>query len=82
MVVPSFMVDASGMIGHQLFQELMKTHEMRDVVHRSQEQCACVDLFNIGNTYCNIDILDLSSILMILNDFYLEVVINTIGIFK
>jgi dTDP-4-dehydrorhamnose reductase len=71
-----------GMLGHQLFLSLRKTHEVRVTLHQDLNAYKQFNLFTTENSFSRINVCQTDNLLSILSCFQPDVVINAIGIVK
>jgi len=69
---------AGGLIGHKLFQILKADMDVFAVLHRSSIH----PLFNGGNVFNNIDVLEFDRLVPLINDHQIDVILNCVGITK
>lgn len=71
-----------GMLGHQLLRQLASRHETRVTLHQPLEAYRQFGLFDRGNAYDSVDVLDAARIIEIFSDFKPQAAINAAGIVK
>lgn len=71
-----------GMLGHRLFQSLMPHHDVRVTLRRLLGQCEHYNLFNSGNAFDNVDVLDYERLSEVIRQFKPQAVVNCVGIIK
>lgn len=74
---------ADGMIGHQHFLHFQKIFEVRAALRQKAAVYSnFTDVFNMQNSYFEVDVCDPSSVESALADFRPDIVINAVGIVK
>ena len=71
-----------GMLGHQLFLSLQKSHDVRVTLHHGVEFYKKYNIFHPSNSYFNIDVRYDNNLLPIFSDFKPQVLINAVGLVK
>ena len=72
----------SGLIGHELFQELSLSHEVFGTLHQSKNNYGNIDLFSGHNVIEKIDVLNLEILYGVLYAVNPDVILNCVGITK
>ncbi len=75
-------IGGDGMLGHQLFHGLGRSHDVRVTLRRPLPEYASLALFTDDNAYSGIDVRCPDSVAGVLADFRPEVVCNAVGIVK
>jgi dTDP-4-dehydrorhamnose reductase len=71
-----------GMLGHRLLRQFAPRHETRVTLHQPLDAYRQFGLFDRGNAYDSIDVLDAARIIEIFSDFKPQAAINAAGIVK
>ena len=71
-----------GMLGHRLLRQLAPRHETRVTLHQPLDAYRQFGLFDRGNAYDSVDVLDAARIIEIFSDFKPQAAINAAGIVK
>jgi len=71
-----------GMLGHQLLKSYRGHQDVRVTLRRPLEEYAHSHLFDPGNAFSNVDVLDFGRVSGIIRDYEPEAVINAVGIVK
>jgi dTDP-4-dehydrorhamnose reductase len=71
-----------GMLGHRLLRQLAPRHETRVTLRQPLDSYRQFGLFDSGNAYDGVDVLDLSRVIDVFSSFAPQAVINTVGIVK
>lgn len=71
-----------GMLGHRLLRQFAPRHETRVTLHQPMDAYQQFRLFDRGNAYDRIDVLDPSQVVKVFSDFKPQAVINAAGIVK
>lgn len=71
---------AGGMIGHRMFIELRKKHDVLATLRSDLQRFEKFKLFDSSNTLENVDVTNSQKILKLLNDHTPDVVLNCVGI--
>ena len=71
-----------GMLGHRLLQEFAPHHETRVTLRQPLNSYRRFGMFNAGNAYDRVDVLDPSRVLKVFADFKPQAAINAVGIVK
>lgn len=72
----------SGLIGHNLYQELSSDFEVFGTLHRSKNQYRNIAMFSGNNVVENVDVSKFEMLKGLLNAINPEVIINCVGITK
>ena len=75
-------IGGNGMLGHQFTRYLSKNHNVKVTLRNKLESYKNLNLFSKENSYCNVDIRSLNSVLEVFEDFVPQAVINCSGITK
>src|SRR5688572_7044129 len=71
-----------GMLGHHLLRQFAPRHETRVTLHQPLDAYRQFGLFDHGNAYDSVDVLDAARIIEIFSDFKPQAAINAAGIVK
>jgi dTDP-4-dehydrorhamnose reductase len=71
-----------GMLGHRLLRQFAPRHETRVTLHQPLDAYRQFGLFDRGNAYDSVDVLDAARIIEIFSDFKPQAAINAAGIVK
>jgi dTDP-4-dehydrorhamnose reductase len=71
-----------GMFGHQVFQTLKQTHDVRVTLHQPLFSYKQFGLFDETNAFAGIDVCSLSSLIEVFSKFRPQAVINGVGFVK
>lgn len=71
-----------GMLGHQLFSHLQLRHDLRCTLRQGLRVYKNFGIFNVRNSYTDIDVRSLERLIEVLADFRPEAVVNCVGIVK
>ena len=72
----------SGLIGHQLFKELLQNHETFGVLHRKKKAYGNLKLFSGDNTIEGVDVNNFELLTGVINTVNPDVILNCSGITK
>lgn len=75
-------IGGDGMLGHQLFKSLGRTHDVRVTLRRPLSAYVHLGLFTSENAYSCIDVRTDGGLANVLGDFYPHVICNAAGIVK
>lgn len=70
------------MLGHRLLKSLRKDHDIRVTLRRGPSDYEGYGLFDEGNSYYGVEVLDHDKLTEVVADFHPEAVVNAIGIVK
>ena len=71
-----------GMLGHRLLKHLSHDHDVRVTLRRSPSDYERYGLFDEGNAYYGVEVLDHDKVTEVVADFKPEAVVNAVGIVK
>jgi dTDP-4-dehydrorhamnose reductase len=71
-----------GMLGHRLYCDLGKRHEVRVTLRQSLAQYAVLELFRPAGAYDEVDVRNIERVRTVIGDFRPDAVINATGIVK
>ncbi len=71
-----------GMLGHRLLKHLGENHEVRATLRRGPSDYERYGLFDGGNSYYGVEVLDRDKLGEVVADFRPEAVVNAVGIVK
>lgn len=71
-----------GMLGHQLFRQLLKKHDVRSTLRQEIAAYTVFGMFTNENSYSGIDVCCTHRLIEVLDDFRPEAVVNAVGIVK
>lgn len=71
-----------GMLGHQLYRQWSKRHEVKVTLRQDLAAYARFRLFNAENACAGVNVRDSERVLEILSDFRPDAVVNAVGIVK
>jgi dTDP-4-dehydrorhamnose reductase len=71
-----------GMLGHRLLREFAPRHETRVTLRQPLDTYGRFGMFNAGNAYDRVDVLDPSRVLKVFAEFKPQTAINAAGIVK
>jgi len=71
-----------GMLGHRLFKYLRPRHDVRVTLHQPLSTYRHFDLFDAGNAYAGLDVIQIEHLMEVLADFHPQAVVNATGIIK
>lgn len=71
-----------GMLGHRLLKHLSQNHDVRVTLRRGPSEYERYELFDEGNSYYGVEVLDRDAVTEVLADFRPEAVVNAVGIVK
>lgn len=71
-----------GMLGHRLLRQFAPRHETRVTLHQPLDAYQRLRVFDRGNAYDRIDVLEPSQIVKVFSDFKPQAAINAAGIVK
>jgi len=81
--VKVLILGASGMIGHRMWAEFGKVHETYGVIRRPElGPLANIEGINSQQSFCNVDVKDISKIDSIIGEVKPDVVLNCVGVIK
>jgi dTDP-4-dehydrorhamnose reductase len=72
----------SGMLGHQLFNRLSMTHDVRVTLHRPLSEYSRLGLFDASNAYANIELDSMEALTGAVKDFSPQVIVNAVAFIK
>ena len=72
----------SGMLGHQLFKRLSKSHDVSVTLRRDLASYSSCGLFDTGNSYPQIELSSPEPLSKVLDDFRPGVIVNAAGVLK
>ncbi|MDP8262997.1 MAG: SDR family oxidoreductase [Candidatus Ancaeobacter aquaticus] len=75
-------VGGDGMLGHQLFLHLRKSHDVSVTLRLNTMEYKKYGIYDDRNTFYNVDICDIDQVEHVLSEFKPEAVVNAIGIVK
>ncbi len=70
------------MLGHRLLKHLSQNHDVRVTLRRGPSEYERYELFDEGNSYYGVEVLDRDAVTEVLADFRPEAVVNAVGIVK
>lgn len=71
-----------GMLGHQLLQDLLPTHDVRVTLRQERPAYRNFKLFTEANSYTGVDVRVTDRLISVFADFHPEAVINAVGVVK
>lgn len=71
-----------GMLGHRLLEHLSPNHDVRVTLRRGPSDYERYELFDEGNAYYGVEVLDQDKLTEVVADFRPEAVVNAVGIVK
>ena len=71
-----------GMLGHRLLRQFAPRHETRVTLHQPLDAYQRLQVFDRGNAYDRIDVLEPSQVVKVFSDFKPQAAINAAGIVK
>ena len=71
-----------GMLGHRLLKHLRENHEVGVTLRRGPSDYERYGLFDEGNSYYGVEVLDRDKLEQVVADFRPEAVVNAVGIVK
>jgi dTDP-4-dehydrorhamnose reductase len=72
----------AGMLGHQLFEDLRRDHDVRVTLRGDVAAYRRHGVFDENNAYSNVDALSLDRVLSVVGDFGPDVIVNAVGLIK